>query len=130
MQFLGLVTIVVDDYDKALEWYTRILGFTLKADILLEPGKRWVVVSPPGSEETGILLAQAEGTVQKNTIGNQAGGRVAFFLNTDDFSRDFALFTERGVRFLEEPRYEPYGSVAVFEDLYGNRWDLIELKEG
>ncbi len=86
MQFLGLVTIVVDDYDKALEWYTRILGFTLKSDLLLEPGKRWVVVTPPGSKETGILLAQAEGPSQKNSIGNQTGGRVAFFLNTDDFS--------------------------------------------
>lgn len=126
-QHIGHVTLVVDDYDRAIAWYTRALGFRLVADTPLGGGKRWVLVSPPGGDGgTSLLLARADGPEQAARIGDQAGGRVFLFLITDDFARDHAAFTARGVEFLEEPRHEGYGTVAVFRDLYGNRWDLLE----
>ncbi|ACM35296.1 MULTISPECIES: VOC family protein [Rhizobium/Agrobacterium group] len=124
---IATVTLVVDDYDRALAFYCGKLGFACKADIDLGDGKRWVVVSPT-EDGAGLLLAQADGEKQLATIGNQTGGRVAFFLETDDFARDHAAFIADGIVFQEEPRYELYGTVAVFEDLYGNLWDLIEPK--
>ena len=124
-QHLGLVALVVRDYDEAIAWYTNVLGFTLLEDTPRSPAKRWVVVAPPGAGETGLLLARAATDGQRAAIGNQSGGRVFLFLHTDDFDRDFAGMTERGVRFMESPRDDEYGRVAVFEDLYGNRWDLI-----
>lgn len=125
-RYLGSIALVVPDYDEAIDWYTRSLGFALIEDTPLGNGKRWVVVSPSRSSETRILLARAVGETQRAAIGRQAGGRVFLFLHTDDFDRDHADFLARGVRFLEAPRDEPYGRVAVFEDLYGNRWDLLE----
>ncbi|MCF1462203.1 VOC family protein [Agrobacterium vitis] len=124
---IATVTLVVDDYDRALAFYCGKLGFACTADIDLGDGKRWVVVSP-AEGGAGLLLAQADGEKQLAAIGNQAGGRVAFFLETDDFARDHAAFIADGIVFQEEPRYELYGTVAVFEDLYGNLWDLIEPK--
>lgn len=120
---LGLVTLVVRDYDEAIRFYVDGLGFTLVED---EPqgDKRWVVVSAGGG--ASLLLAQASSEGEKARIGDQTGGRVGFFLNTDDFDRDHARMTAFGVRFLETPRDEVYGRVAVFEDLYGNRWDLLQ----
>jgi catechol 2,3-dioxygenase-like lactoylglutathione lyase family enzyme len=126
-QELGLVTLLVDDYDKALSFFVDQLGFSLSEDRPLTPRKRWVVVTPRGGR-TGLLLAKAANGQQSAAVGNQSGGRVFLFLETDDFKRDHAAFIERGVRFLEQPRKEDYGIVAVFEDLYGNRWDLIERK--
>ncbi|RCS24894.1 VOC family protein [Phyllobacterium salinisoli] len=122
---VALVTIVVRDYDEAVAWYTEKLEFELVEDTALSGGKRWVVVSSAGAT-TRLLLAKADGVEQEAYIGNQTGGRVAFFLDTDDFSRDHSSMLEAGVHFLEEPRHEKYGTVAVFEDLYGNKWDLIE----
>ena len=124
-QHLGLVAVVVRDYGEAIAWFTQILGFELLEDTPRSPTKRWVVVAPPGARETGILLARAASDAQLDAVGNQTGGRVFLFLETDDFDRDFARMTQRGVRFTEAPRDEEYGRVAVFEDLYGNRWDLI-----
>lgn len=130
MSHLGLVSIVVDEYDRAIQHYVQDLGFTLVDDIDQGDGKRWVVVSPPGVEReltgTKILLARAEGPEQQARIGDQTGGRVGFFLHTDDFDMDHTVLSQRGVGFEEEPRNEAYGRVAVFRDLYGNRWDLIE----
>jgi catechol 2,3-dioxygenase-like lactoylglutathione lyase family enzyme len=124
---LGLVTILVRDYDKAIAFYTGTLGFDLVEDTFLpEEKKRWVVVAPRGSRETRLLLARAVGGEQSSRIGNQTGGRVAFFLYTDDFWRDYRAYQDRGVVFVREPKTEPYGTVAVFCDLYGNLWDLIE----
>ncbi len=124
---LALVTLVVADYDEAIAFYTDALGFRLAEDADRGGGRRWVVVRPPGAAEgTGLLLARAEGGAQRASIGAQTGGRVGFFLHTDDFARDHARMTAAGVAFLEEPRHEPYGTVAVFEDLYGNRWDLMQ----
>lgn len=123
---IATVALVVADYDEAIAWFTTRLGFVLIADTPLGNGKRWVVVAPPGDRGAKLLLAQADGPSQHSAIGNQTGGRVGFFLETDDFARDHAAFRAAGVRFLEPPRHEPYGSVAVFEDLCGNRWDLIE----
>ena len=125
-QRIGLVTLVVGDYDEAISYYTGKLGFALAEDRPVGAGKRWVVVVPPGASEGGLLLAKAATERQRQAIGSQSGGRVFLFLHTDDFQRDFAAFKSRGVSFVEEPRREPYGIVAVFEDLYGNRWDLIE----
>ena len=125
MQKLALVTVVVRDYDEAIEFYTRALGFTLSADEELEPGKRWVVVEPPGSG-AGLLLAKAASPQQGSVVGKQTGGRVFLFLHTDDFWRDYRHMQDQGVVFCEKPRQEPYGTVVVFEDLYGNRFDLIE----
>ena len=124
-QRLHLVALVVRDYDEAIGFYVDRLGFDLIEDTLLAPGKRWVVVRPPGGE-AGLLLARAADADQARAIGAQGGGRVFLFLQTDDFARDHALYSERGVRFVEAPRIEAYGTVAVFEDLYGNRWDLIQ----
>lgn len=127
-QRIGLVTLVVDDYDEAISYYTAKLGFALVEDTALAEGKRWVVVAPQGAPGSGLLLAKAASPQQKRAVGAQAGGRVFLFLHTDDFARDFAAYKERGVTFVEAPRQESYGTVAVFTDLYGNRWDLIEAK--
>lgn len=124
---IGMVTLVVRDYDEAIAWYTGTLGFSLVSDTALSPTKRWVVVAPE-KDGAKILLAQADNDAQMASIGNQTGGRVALFLYTDDFVKDHAAMVEAGVHFLEEPRHEAYGSVAVFEDLYGNTWDLLQLK--
>ncbi len=125
-QHIGNISLVVRDYDEAIAYYTQKLGFDLVEDTDLGEGKRWVLVAPPGSEETRILLAKADGPDQVAAIGNQTGGRVFLFLFTDDFSATYEGFNAAGVKFLEAPRKEPYGTVAVFEDLYGNKWDLIE----
>jgi catechol 2,3-dioxygenase-like lactoylglutathione lyase family enzyme len=124
-QRLSLTALLVADYDEAIGFYVGKLGFILTADQDQGGGKRWVVVTPPGSD-AGLLLAKAVGPGQAARVGDQTGGRVFLFLETDDFARDHAAMTAAGVRFVEAPRHEPYGSVAVFEDLYGNRWDLIE----
>jgi catechol 2,3-dioxygenase-like lactoylglutathione lyase family enzyme len=129
MTYVGLVALVVRDYDEAIAFYVDVAGFTLREDTRLDDEKRWVVVTPPGASETGLLLALAVTPEQEARIGDQTGGRVGFFLNTDDFGRDHARMTAAGVTFEQEPRREPYGTVAVFRDLYGNRWDLIELAE-
>lgn len=126
MRRVALVTLVVDDYDEAIRFYTEALGFRLAADEPRPDGSRWVVVEPGDSHGTGLLLARAKGEDQRARIGDQTGGRVGFFLHTDDFAREHARMTAAGVTFLEEPRHEPYGSVAVFRDLYGNRWDLLQ----
>jgi catechol 2,3-dioxygenase-like lactoylglutathione lyase family enzyme len=124
------VAIVVRDYDEAIEFYTKTLGFTLLEDTY-QPAqdKRWVVVAPPGSHGTSLLLARASTPEQTPFVGNQTGGRVFLFLNTDDFQRDYATLVARGVVFVREPKTESYGTVAVFKDLYGNLWDLLELKD-
>jgi catechol 2,3-dioxygenase-like lactoylglutathione lyase family enzyme len=126
IQHLAAVALVVPDYDEALAFYVGKLGFELIEHTKLSDTKRWVLVAPPGSKETRLLLAKADGAEQKTRIGNQTGGRVFLFLHTDDFARDQAALRERGVRFLEQPRQEPYGTVAVFVDPYGNKWDLIQ----
>ncbi|MQA85625.1 MAG: VOC family protein [Streptosporangiales bacterium] len=126
MAHIGLVTLLVRDYDEAIEFYVRAAGFRLVEDRKLDDRKRWVVVSPQGARETGLLLARATTAAQRARIGDQAGGRVCLFLNTDDLDRDYERMRAAGVRFAEKPRREPYGTVAVFEDLYGNRWDLIQ----
>jgi len=120
------VSVLVADYDEAIAWYTQKLGFRLIEDTPLGPGKRWVVVGPEGGVR--LLLAQASGAAQQAAIGNQSGGRVFLFLETDDFDRDHAAMLSRGVEFRETPRREAYGTVAVFSDLHGNLWDLIEPK--
>ena len=125
-QELSHVTLVVDDYDRARTWYTTVLGFELVEDMDLGGGRRWLVVAPPGSTGAAILLARADTPEQAGRIGDQTGGRVFLFLRTDDFRRDHAALLARGVQFREPPRHEPYGTVAVFEDLYGNRWDLVQ----
>lgn len=127
-QHLGAVALVVKDYDEAIAYYTRALGFTLVEDTVLDADKRWVLVAPPGSGETRLLLAKAKNAEELAAVGHQAGGRVFLFLRTDDFWRDHRRMVANGVRFLETPREESYGTVAVFEDLYGNRWDLLQLK--
>ena len=120
---LGLVALLVRDYDEAIAFFVGKLGFRLIED-RPQVGKRWVVVGPEGGSR--LLLARAADDVQAAAVGRQSGGRVFLFLETDDFARDHALLRERGVRFVEPPRHDTYGSFAVFEDLYGNRWDLIE----
>lgn len=127
-QAIATVALVVRDYDEAIGFYRDALGFELVADTPLGGGKRWVLVAPKGDKGARLLLALADGSEQAARVGDQLGGRVGFFLETDDFARDHAAFSSRGVRFLEAPRHEAYGSVAVFEDLYGNKWDLIEPK--
>jgi len=124
---IALVALVVPDYDAALEFYVGTLGFDLLEDTDLGDGKRWVRIAPPGAE-TALLIARAADTAQQVAIGNQTGGRVSFFLQTDDFNRDYVAMTDAGVLFEEAPRHEPYGSVAVWRDPFGNRWDLLELK--
>jgi catechol 2,3-dioxygenase-like lactoylglutathione lyase family enzyme len=126
MTYVGLVALIVRDYDEAIAFYVDAAGFTLREDTRLDDRKRWVVVEPPGAPQTGLLLAKADSPEQQARIGDQTGGRVGFFLNTDDFARDHARMVAAGVTFEESPRHEPYGTVAVFRDLYGNRWDLIE----
>lgn len=122
---IATVTLVVRDYDEALIWYRDQLGFKVVADTPLGGDKRWVVVS--AGSGANLLLALASDDAQARRVGDQTGGRVGFFLETDDFARDHAAMLGRGVAFIEAPRYEPYGTVAVFSDLYGNLWDLIEL---
>lgn len=122
---LATATLLVADYDEAIAWYCERAGFRLAEDIALGAGRRWVTLEP-GSGSARLLLARAEGAAQRRRVGDQAGGRVAFFLETDDFRRDHAAMLACGVVFREAPRHEAYGIVAVFEDLYGNPWDLIE----
>ncbi len=124
-QQIAHISIVVRDYDEAIHFYVNILGFQLLEDTTLSTTKRWVRVAPKGSA-TSLLLAKADGAIQEQYIGNQTGGRVFLFLYTDDFDRDFDLYTNRGVVFVRPPQKEPYGTVAVFKDLYGNLWDLIQ----
>jgi lactoylglutathione lyase len=132
-QSIGYVALVVRDYDEALAYFTQRLGFTLIEDSVatdrLGNQKRWVLISPPGSSGTSMLLARASTPAETASIGNQTGGRVFLFLHTDDFWRDYREMQLQGVKFREEPRQEAYGTVAVFEDLYGNKWDLLELKK-
>jgi catechol 2,3-dioxygenase-like lactoylglutathione lyase family enzyme len=126
-QFLGLTAIVVADYDKAIDFYVGILGFELMEDRYVpEQQKRWVVVAPPGCTESRLLLARAVGDEQSSRVGNQTGGRVFLFLYTDDFWRDYEAYRAKGVEFVRAPKKEPYGTVAVFADLYGNLWDLLQ----
>ena len=122
------IALVVGDYDEAIEWYTRALRFELLEDTPMGGEKRWVRMAPRGSQGACLLLARAVNAEQASRIGNQAGGRVFLFLHTDDFADDHAHMTAQGVHFCEAPRHEEYGTVVVFEDLYGNRWDLIEPK--
>lgn len=129
-QHLQHVALLVRDYDEAIEYFTTVLGFELCGDTQLTLEKRWVVVAPPGAKEASLLLARAATDEQRTFIGKQGGGRVWLFLHTDDFARDHAAMQARGVRFTEAPRDEPYGTVVVFEDLYGNRWDLVQMKPG
>lgn len=126
-QNLHAVTLVVPDYDAAIAFYTQILNFDLTQDIDLGGGKRWVLVTPPGSGGASLLLAKTDGALQDAAIGNQTGGRVGFFLQTDNFRRDHADMLANGVEFEEDPRHEPYGVVAVWRDPFGNRWDLIHF---
>jgi catechol 2,3-dioxygenase-like lactoylglutathione lyase family enzyme len=130
MQSIVHIALVVRDYDEAIEFYTKKLGFSLVEDVYQpEQDKRWVVVAPPGSNGPSLLLARASTPEQGRFVGNQTGGRVFLFLGTDDFWRDHARLTSLGITFVREPKNEPYGTVAVFKDLYGNLWDLLELKK-
>ena len=128
LQTIGAVTFLVSDYDEAVAYFTESLGFALIEDTPLGGGKRWVLVAPPGGG-VRLLLAEAGDERQAARVGDQTGGRVFLFLHTDDFQRDHARLQGQGVRFLEAPRDEPYGWVAVFEDRWGNRWDLLQLKQ-
>ena len=129
-QKIARLSLVVSDYDEAIHFYTEMLGFELLEDTPLpDEGKRWVVVAPTGGGGASLLLALAADDHQKAAIGDQTGGRVFLFLTTDDFWRDYHAMTGKGVRFHEQPREEPYGTVAVFEDLYGNLWDLLESRD-
>ena len=129
-QHLGLVSLLVPDYDSAIAFYVDVLGFSLKEDTH-QPAqdKRWVVIAPPGARESHLLLAKATTDMQRVSIGNQTGGRVFLFLYTDDFVRDFTAYKQKGVKFVREPKTEPYGTVAVFQDPYGNLWDLVQANE-
>ena len=128
-QSLVHVTFLVHDYDEAIAFFTGNLHFTLVEDTVLSETKRWVLVSPPGSSGCCLLLAKAVGEEQVKQVGNQGGGRVFLFLNTDDFERDYANLLEKRVEIVREPSFESYGTVAVFSDLYGNLWDLIQPKK-
>lgn len=128
VQSIGCVALVVPDYDEAIAHYTRDLGFALVEDTALPGGQRWVLVAPPGSRETRLLLAKAKGDAQMARVGDQTGGRVFLFLHTDDFWRDYNAYCARGVQFLEEPREESYATVVVFQDKFGNKWDLLQPK--
>jgi len=123
---LHAVTMVVPDYDAGIAFYVGQIGFDLRADVAQPGGKRWVMVAPKGSQ-AAILLAQADGPAQQGAIGNQTGGRVGFFLHSDDFCADHARMLAAGVSFVEDPRHETYGTVAVWHDPWGNRWDLLQL---
>ena len=125
-QYLAHIAIVVDDYDKAIEFYTQKLHFTLIEDTVLSDTKRWVLVRPKGAKECSLLLAKGANEEQKSRIGNQTGGRVFMFLHTDNFKRDYQNLVDNHIKIVREPGVEAYGTVAVFEDLYGNLWDLIE----
>ena len=125
-QFIAHIALVVDDYDDAIAFYVGKLGFDLIEDTVLSPVKRWVLLEPPGSAECKLLLAKAANPEQRSRVGNQTGGRVFLFLYTDNFDRDFNLYKERGVVFVRDPVDEEYGKVAVFRDLYGNHWDLLQ----
>ena len=126
-QMLGLVTIVVRDYEEAIDFYVRTLGFALVHDtLILAQSKRWVVVAPAGSRGSGLLLSRASNKQQEAVIGNQTGGRVFLFLHTDDFWHDYRSYQSKGIEFIREPKEEPYGTVAVFQDIYGNLWDLLQ----
>jgi lactoylglutathione lyase len=127
-QHIGYVALLVRDYDEAIAFYTKTLQFDLIEDTPVGAGKRWVLVAPPDSDGTRLLLAKASTPEQESRIGNQTGGRVFLFLHTDDFWRDYHDMKSRGVKFQREPKEEAYGTVAVFEDLYGNKWDLLQLK--
>jgi len=124
--WISTVTLVVRDYDEAIRFFTDCLRFTLMEDTPMGGGKRWVVVSPPGEKGASLLLAKAVGEEQEARVGDQTGGRVFLFLRTDDFYRDYEHMKAKGVRFTEEPRQESYGTVVVFLDLYGNKWDLVQ----
>jgi catechol 2,3-dioxygenase-like lactoylglutathione lyase family enzyme len=128
-QTIAHIALVVDDYDEAIKFYTEKLQFTLLEDTVQSPTKRWVLVAPKGSKECSLLLAKGVGEEQRSRIGNQTGGRVFLFLQTDDFWRDYQNLQSQGINFVREPKNEEYGTVAVFEDLYGNLWDLIEFKK-
>ena len=129
-QSIGQLSLLVRDYDEAINFYVQTLGFTLVEDSYIpDQDKRWVIVAPPGSIESRLLLARASNEEQSTRIGNQTGGRVFLFLFTDDFWRDFESYKTKGVVFVREPKKEPYGTVAVFQDLYGNLWDLLQLKQ-
>ena len=123
------MALVVHDYDEAIEFYTKKLGFQLIEDTPQSETKRWVLVRPPGDAECSLLLAKGVGDEQRSRIGNQTGGRVFLFLKTDDFWRDYKNYVSKGIQFIREPKTEPYGTVAVFRDLYGNLWDLIEFSK-
>ncbi len=125
-QQIAHIALVVDDYDKAISFYTQQLHFRLVEDTVLSETKRWVVVAPPGSEGCSLLLAKAASDEQESRVGNQAGGRVFLFLHTDHFQRDYDDMRSKGIEFVRGPVKEPYGTVGVFKDLYGNLWDLIE----
>jgi catechol 2,3-dioxygenase-like lactoylglutathione lyase family enzyme len=127
-QSIAHIALVVDDYDEAIKFYTEKLDFVLLEDTAQSETKRWVLVAPRGAEECSLLLAKGVGEEQRSRVGNQTGGRVFLFLKTDDFWRDFKNLRSRGVNFVREPKTEEYGTVAVFEDLYGNLWDLVEFK--
>jgi catechol 2,3-dioxygenase-like lactoylglutathione lyase family enzyme len=123
------LALVVDDYDEAIKFYTEKLNFVLLEDTVLSETKRWVLVAPQGSSECCLLLARAANEEQKSRVGNQTGGRVFLFLETDNFQRDYDTMREKGIVFARDPIVEPYGTVAVFKDLYGNLWDLVEFKK-
>jgi uncharacterized glyoxalase superfamily protein PhnB len=125
-QRIARIALVVNDYDEAIAFYTQKLNFQLIEDTRLTETKRWVVVSPPGSDDCALLLAKAANETQRTCIGNQTGGRVFLFLYTDDFWRDYNAMLAKGINFIRPPQKEAYGTVAVFEDLYGNLWDLIQ----
>ncbi|MDQ6717037.1 MAG: VOC family protein [Gemmatimonadota bacterium] len=127
-QMLVAFALLVRDYDEAIAFFTGTLGFRLLEDEPRSPGKRWVRIAPPGNHDTGLLLARAATPEQLAAVGNQSGGRVLFFLHTDDFDRDYSAMKSKDVIFAEEPRDEEYGRVVVFKDLYGNKWDLIQSK--
>jgi uncharacterized glyoxalase superfamily protein PhnB len=127
MNTLGMIAIIVDDYDNAISHFVNDLGFSLIEDSVLSPEKRWVVVAP-SEDGAKILLAKASNEAQRAVIGNSTGGRVGFFLYTTDFNQTFQKFKSNGIEFIEEPRQEPYGQVVVFRDKFGNKWDLIEQK--
>lgn len=127
MQTLFAISLLVPEYDAGIEFYVGTLGFTLNQDEDLGSGKRWVRVTPPGDTGASLILARATDEPQRNAIGNQMGGRVGFFLQTDNFDRDYKAMIARSIHFEEEPRYEPYGIVAVWQDPFGNRWDLIQF---
>jgi len=125
-QFIAHIALVVDDYDRAIDFYCKKLNFNLLEDTKLSAEKRWVMLAPPGAKETSLLIAKAANPEQAASIGNQTGGRVGFFLFTDDFWRDYNNMVDKGIEFVRPPKEEPYGIVAVFTDPFGNLWDLLE----